>query len=125
MNTTKITRTLFGYIRLETDADNAIKVLKYLRDVDGKNTDDVIDALRIIENFDVFYEMMKKKFKDYIAPRKSENDLIRGRVIIDKIKLTKDKVKRVTIIFDKRVNEELIIKALKSLKIEYKLESEI
>ncbi len=125
MNTTKITRTLFGYIRLETDADNAIKVLKYLRDVDGKNTDDVIDALRIIENFDVFYEMMKKKFKDYIAPRKSENDLIRGRVIIDKIKLTKDKVKRVTIIFDKRVNEELITKALNSLKIEYKLESEI
>jgi len=125
MNTTKITRTLFGYIRLETDADNAIKVLKYLRDVDGKNTDDVIDALRIIENFDVFYEMMKKKFKDYIAPRKSENDLIRGRVVIDKIKLAKNEVKRVTIIFDKRVNEELIIKALKSLKIEYKLESEI
>ena len=125
MNTTKITRTLFGYIRLETDANNAIKVLKYLRDVDGKNTDDVIDALRIIENFDVFYEMMKKKFKDYIAPRKSENDLIRGRVVIDKIKLAKNEVKRVTIIFDKRVNEELIIKALKSLKIEYKLESEI
>jgi len=121
----KITKTLFGYIKLEVDADNALKLLKYLRDVSGKNTNDVVDALRIIENFDVFYEMMKKKFKDYIAPRKSENDLIRGKVIIDKIKLTKNNVKKVTIIFDKRVNEELVTKALESLNIEYELVSEI
>ncbi|MCD6279097.1 MAG: hypothetical protein J7J11_05400 [Desulfurococcales archaeon] len=121
----KITKTLFGYIKLEVDADNALKLLKYLRDVGGKNTNDVVDALRIIENFDVFYEMMKKKFKDYIAPRKSENDLIRGKVVIDKIKLTKNDVKKVTIIFDKRVDEELITKALESLNIEYELVSEI
>ncbi|MCD6084082.1 MAG: hypothetical protein J7J20_00920 [Desulfurococcales archaeon] len=121
----KITKTLFGYIKLEVDADNALKLLKYLRDVSGKNTNDVVDALRIIENFDVFYEMMKKKFKDYIAPRTSENDLIRGKVIIDKIKLTKNNVKKVTIIFDKRVNEELVTKALESLNIKYELVSEI
>jgi len=120
----KLTKTLFGYIRLETDAENAVKILNYLKSTSGRDTEDINDALRIIKNFDVFYEMMKKKFKDYIAPRKSEVDLIRGRVVIDKIRLSKDNVKKVTIIFDKRVTEELITKALEDLGIKYELESE-
>ena len=120
----KLTKTLFGYIRLETDAENAVKILNYLKSTGGRDTEDINDALRIIKNFDVFYEMMKKKFKDYIAPRKSEVDLIRGRVVIDKIRLSKDNVKKVTIIFDKRVTEELITKALEDLGIKYELESE-
>ncbi len=124
MATAKLTRTLFGYIRLETNAEDAVKVLNYLKNAGGRDTEDVNDALRIIKNFDVFYEMMKKKFKDYIAPRKSEVDLIRGRVVIDKIRLSKNDVKKVTIVFDKRVSEELITKALEDLGIKYELESE-
>ena len=124
MATAKLTRTLFGYIRLETDAEDAVKILNYLKNAGGRDTEDVNDALRIIKNFDVFYEMMKKKFKDYIAPRKSEVDLIRGRVVIDKIRLSKNDVKKVTIVFDKRVSEELITKALEDLGIKYELESE-
>ncbi|MCD6428179.1 MAG: hypothetical protein J7L12_01010 [Desulfurococcales archaeon] len=124
MITTKLTKTLFGYIRLETNVEDAVKILNYLKNAGGRDTEDVNDALRIIKNFDVFYEMMKKKFKDYIAPRKSEVDLIRGRVVIDKIRLSKNDVKKVTIIFDKRVGEELITKALEDLGIKYELESE-
>ncbi len=125
MTTTKLVKTLFGYIRLETCAEEAIKILNYLKSSGGRDTEDVNDALRIIKNFDVFYEMMKKKFKDYIAPRKSEVDLIRGRVTVDKIKLSKNGTKRVIIILDKRVSEELITKALEHLGIKYELESEV
>ena len=74
------------------------------------------EAFRIMRNFDAFYEMAKKKFKDYIVPSKSMNDMILGRVIVDKVKLVKEGEKRIVgIVFDRRVGEDVIMKALESL----------
>jgi len=124
LSTAKLTKSLFGYVILEIDVENAIKVLEYLKRIEGRDTEDLNDTLRIIKNFDAFYDIMKKKFKDYIAPRKSEADLLRGRVVIDKIKLVKNELKKVILIFDKRVSEEVVIGALKSLGIRYELKGE-
>ncbi len=118
----KLIKSFMGYLYLECDAETALKVLEYVREKLGRDTEDVNDSIRIIKNFEVFYEMARKKFKDYIAPKKSESDLIKGLVFVDKIKLSKSNGNRVVVlIFDKRVSEELIRSILDSLNIEYEV----
>lgn len=115
-------KSFMGYLFMRGPKDEVLKLLTYLRDNKGRNTEDVIDAIRIINNFNVFYEMAKKKFKDYISPRKNEGDLIRGLVTVDKIKLVKsEKGDEVVIIFDKRVSDELIIDSAKAVDIEVEI----
>ena len=115
-------KSFMGYLFMRGPKDEVLKLLTYLRDNKGRNTEDVIDAIRIINNFNVFYEMAKKKFKDYISPRKNEGDLIRGLVTVDKIKLVKsEKGDEVVIIFDKRVSDELIIDSAKAVGIEVEI----
>jgi len=77
---------------------------------------DVMEALRIVRNFDEFYEFQEKKFKDYLVPDKDINDMIRGAVVVDSLKLIKrGDVKEVLVTFDRRVSEEVIAEALKDL----------
>jgi len=104
------------YKSVELDVEEAEKLVKYVVDRLGIEPNDVNEFFRIIRNFDAFYEVMKKKFKDYLVPAKSMNDMILGRVIIDKVKLIKEGgKKRVVIVFDKRVPEDIIIEGLKEL----------
>ncbi len=115
-------KSFMGYLFMRGPKDEVLKLLTYLRDNKGRSTEDVIDTIRIINNFNVFYEMARKKFKDYISPRKNEGDLIRGLVTIDKIKLVKsEKGDEVIIIFDKRVNDELIVNSAKALGVEIEI----
>jgi hypothetical protein len=77
---------------------------------------DVMEALRIVRNFDEFYEFQEKKFKDYLVPDKDISDMIRGAVVVDSLKLIKrGDVKEVLVTFDRRVSEEVIAEALKDL----------
>lgn len=70
-------------------------------------TADLEDTLRILRNFDAYYNMLRKKFKEYITPRKSERDLILGKVIVDKIRLRVESGQKiVSIVFDKKINQE-------------------
>jgi len=79
-------------------------------------TEDLLEALRYIRNFDEFYSFMKKKFKDFITPPKSSKDLILGRVVIDKIKLYKiNDERRVVIVFDRRVDLDFIKELLENI----------
>jgi len=118
--TVKLVKSFMGYLYLECDVETALKVLEYAKGKLGRDTEDVNDSIRIVKNFDVFYEMARKKFKDYIAPKKNESDLIRGLVFIDKIKLSKSNGnKLVVLIFDKRVSEELVKNILNDLNIKY------
>lgn len=111
-----------GYIHLELNLENALRLLKHLREKKGSR-EDIEDSIRILENFDVFYEYIRKKYKEYIAPRKNEVDMLAGRVTIDKIKLEVDGLKRVTIVFDKRVNAEEVIEVLKDSGLELEFEA--
>ncbi|MGC9071178.1 MAG: hypothetical protein ACP5HK_00555 [Acidilobus sp.] len=83
---------------------------------------DVIEALRIVRNFDEFYEFQEKKFKDYVVPDKDIGDMIRGAVVVDSLKLIRrDSEKEVTVTFDRRVSEDVIIAVLKDLGYEVNL----
>jgi len=104
------------YKTVELELSEAEKLLKKVTELLGFESQDVNEAFRIMRNFDAFYEMARKKFKDYIVPSKSMNDMILGRVIVDKVKLVKEGDKRIVgIVFDRRVSEDVIVKALESL----------
>lgn len=114
-----MSKVLGNYVAVELEAEHAPEFLEALRDHLGRGGDDVQDAIRMIKNFDVFYEFMIKKFKEYLVPKKELSDLIRGNVIVDKLKLIKaNDQKRVQIVFDRSVKEEEVIEVLRNLGFE-------
>ncbi|MEM2626808.1 MAG: hypothetical protein QW775_00955, partial [Ignisphaera sp.] len=77
--------------------------------------------IRMIEHFETFYDMMRRKFKEYLTPRKDIGDILKKRVLIDKIKLLKrDGNRFVEIIFDKSIGVEEVLNILKNNSIEVK-----
>lgn len=110
------------YKSVELSPEEAEKLVRFIVDKLGIEPNDVNEFFRILRNFDAFYEMMKKKFKDYIVPAKSMNDMILGRVVVDKVKLIKEGGKRkVVVVFDKRVPEDIIVEGLKELGYEVEI----
>ncbi|MCE4604327.1 MAG: hypothetical protein F7B20_05105 [Aeropyrum sp.] len=104
------------YKYVELEAGDAEALLREVTSILGFESQDVSETFRIIRNFDAFYDMAKKKFKDYIVPSKSMNDMILGRVIVDKVRLAREGEKKVVgVYFDRRVSEDVIAKALESL----------
>ncbi|PUA32876.1 MAG: hypothetical protein B7O98_05435 [Zestosphaera tikiterensis] len=66
--------------------------------------------------------MMRRKFKEYLAPKKNEADLISGRVFVDKVKLYIDRnVKKASIILDRRVDLNSLLDILKKAGLTYEI----
>ena len=113
------------YRHVTLPVDEARELLNIIAEKLGKRTNDIDEAQRYIANFDVFYEMMKKKFKDSLAPPKSVDDMIRGNIVVDRVILAKEGDKRiVTIVFDRRVPLDSIEEALKDLGYEVEINRE-
>ena len=110
------------YKSVKLPRDDAELLLNVLTDLLGKSTNDLQETLRYIRNFDEFFEYMRKKFKDYLAPPHRADDYIRGEAVIDKIKLIKENnEKYVLIVFDRRVKEDIISDALRRLGYEVEI----
>lgn len=110
------------YKSVKLPKDEAEKLLQTLTEILGKKPNDIQETLRYIKNFDEFFEYMRKKFKDYLAPPHRADDYIKGEAIVDKVKLLKkNNEKYVMIIFDRRVKEDLIRKALEQLGYEVEI----
>ncbi len=104
------------YKSVELTLEEADKLLSYISKQLGYESQDLEETYRVIRNFDAFYDMARKKYKDYIVPSKSLDDMIRGTVIVDKLKLVKEgEVRKVIVTFDRRVKEEVIVEALRKL----------
>jgi uridine kinase len=115
-NKVKLVR-YFGYLYLEAEVSTALKILKAFREKRGSR-EDIEDSIRILENFDAYYELMRKKYKEFIAPRKNEADMLSGVVTVDKIKLEHDGRRLATVVFDKRVRPEEVADIIKELNLE-------
>ncbi len=112
-----------NYRSVRLELNDAIELLKRVVSLRGIKTKDVNESFRILNNFDEFYEFQKKKFKDYVTPDKDVSDMIRGAVVVDNLKLIKENNKKIVVItFDRRLKEELIIKALNDMGYEVKIE---
>ncbi len=99
-----------GYVVIEGVLTEVYPVLEKIAGELGL-TEDIEDTLRILRNFDAHYSSLRRKFKEYITPRKNERDLLLGKVIVDKIKLrVENNQKIVAVVFDKRVNPERILR---------------
>lgn len=104
------------YKSVELTVEEAEKLLKEIVSTLGGESQDLEETYRVLRNYDMFYELAKKKYKDYIVPSKSLNDMIKGTVVIDRIKLIKEgETKKVVLTFDRRVKEEAIVATLQKL----------
>jgi hypothetical protein len=104
------------YKSVKLPREEAIELLEKISEILGKTPNDIQETLRYLKNFDEFYEYMRKKFKDYLAPPHRADDYIKGEAIVDKVKLIKEDGKPyVTIIFDRRVPVDILVNALKAL----------
>jgi hypothetical protein len=104
------------YKSVELTLEEAEKILSDISKQLGYESQDLEEAYRVLRNYDAFYDMARRKYKDYITPSKSLNDMIRGTVVVDRLKLVKEGDQRKVIItFDRRVKEELVVEALKKL----------
>ncbi|MCS7110745.1 MAG: hypothetical protein N3D82_05560 [Ignisphaera sp.] len=104
------------YVAIEVKVEDAVDIINALKKALNKGGDDVSDTIRMIQYFDVFYNIMHKKFKEYLTPRKDVSDLIKGNVLIDRIRLIKkDSGKYVIIVFDKSVSKETLVNTLINL----------
>ncbi len=121
----RITEIIGQYVAVEIDAEGALKLLNELHNMTGKGGEDLSDAIRMIKNFDAFYEFMRKKFKDYLTPKKNLSEMIKGMVLVDKLKLVKrDGDKFVVIIFDRSIDRSVVEEALKRLGYSYETETQ-
>ncbi len=103
------------YKHVDLPLERAIEFLERLAEL--RDSPDIAESLRYLRNFDEFYEYMRKKFKDYIAPPHRPEDYIRGRATVDKLKLYvgDNGEKRVTIILDRRVKLEDVKRVLEGM----------
>ncbi|MCS7107012.1 MAG: hypothetical protein NZ902_02780 [Acidilobaceae archaeon] len=104
------------YKSVELSVEEAERVLMEISRAMGTESQDLEETYRVLRNFESFYDMAKRKYKDYIVPSKSLNDMIRGTVIVDRLKLIKEgEERRIVITFDRRVREEVLSEALAKL----------
>jgi len=107
------------YKSVELTLDEAEKLLFEVSRLIGYESQDLEEAYRVLRNFDSFYDIARKKYKDYIVLSKSLNDMIRGAVIVDRLRLIKEgDTRKVIVTFDRRVKEDIIREALKKLGFE-------
>ncbi|MCD6324458.1 MAG: hypothetical protein J7L55_05070 [Desulfurococcales archaeon] len=120
----KVVKTLYGYLYMDAPVDEALKVLEAVK-ASGRSSEDLEDSIRILKNFSVFYDMLRRKFKEYLAPKKNERDLIYGNVVVEKLRLyRKDGEGRVVVVFDKRFPEGELKEILDGLGMTYEYGSE-
>lgn len=115
----KVFKILGDYVAVEVPLEYAINVVNILRDGLKRGGEDVKDTIRMIEHFDTFYDLMKRKFKEYLTPRKDISDIIKKKVLIDKVKLIKrDDGKFIEIVLDKSITIDDVLNILVSNGIE-------
>jgi len=113
----KIQLDLAKYRIVKLTSHDALELLRLMESEDSGN--EIHEAKRIVENFNVFYDMMKKKQRDYIPLPHDYSDLLRGKVSIDKIKLEKSEGQNtVVLIFDRRYPIEKLERMLRKIGFE-------
>jgi hypothetical protein len=117
LKTAKIQLDLAKYRIIRLPIKEALELLRLMESESGGA--EVTEAIRIVENFSVFYEMLNKKQRDYIPLPHDYSDLIRGRVSIDKIRLEKSGDQDIVVlVFDRRYPMEKLEEMLRKIGFE-------
>lgn len=109
-----VTGDLYGYPYVECSVEQGLLILKKISEKLDFSSEDLNDSIRILNSYEEFYSYARRKGKEFIVPSKRESDFIKGRVVVDKIKpIDKD---RVMIIFERRVNRDLLNEVISEIK---------
>ncbi len=115
MSSVKIILDLANSPHVILKRDEALELFECLYDETGGSRD-LEESIRIVESFDEFLRVLKKKFEEYITPQKDQREVITGKAIVHKLKLFKENDKeQVEIIFDRRFNIEYLKKCLNTM----------
>jgi len=112
-----IVKVIIGnYKYVEIPIEEAESLLQALLENFPNKEKDIKEVARIIRNFDVFYEIARKKFKNYILIPHDTSDMLRGAVLFDKVKLVSDEEgKKIGLFFDRSISVDDVVRVLKSL----------
>ncbi len=108
---------LGNYKYVELPLEDSEEFLQILSKRFPNKDRDIKEVLRIIRNFDVFYEIARKKFKNYILIPHDTSDMLKKTVLFDKVKLLigENGRKKVGLIFDRSIPLENVMKVLEEL----------
>ena len=124
MKTVKILIDGGKYKWVSLPKEDALKLLELIETEINASPRDLQETMRYLRHFDEFYREMQKRFKDFIAPSHSISDMIKGVVVVDKVSLKKEGDKDIaTIVFDRRIPKEMLVKLLENMG--YKVEIEV
>jgi len=117
MAKTIIVKVIIGnYKYVEIPIEEAESLLQTLLENFPNKEKDIKEVARIVRNFDVFYEIARKKFKNYILIPHDTSDMLRGAVLFDKVKLVSDEEgKKIGLFFDRSISVNNVVRVLKSL----------
>ena len=112
-----IVKVIIGnYKYVEIPVEEAESLLQTLLEDFPNKEKDIKEVARIVRNFDVFYEIARKKFKNYILIPHDTSDMLRGAVLFDKVKLASDEEgKKIGLFFDRNISVDDVVRVLKSL----------
>lgn len=103
------------YLHVKLDREKALEFIDSIISKHGI-TRDLEETRRVIENFDEFYSIARRKSDGYLIIQKDSGDVVRGRVVVHKIRLIiEGNVKTVELIIDRRVPRELIETCLREI----------
>ncbi len=108
---------LGNYKYIEIPLEDSEEFLRMLSKRFPSKNKDIKEVLRIIRNFDVFYDIARKKFKNYILIPHDSSDMLKGTILFDKVKLLigENGRKKVGLIFDRSISLENVMKVLEEL----------
>jgi len=98
----KILMDLGKYPHITLEQKHALKILECLGN-EYFSSRDLAESIRIIENFDEFYRVVKRKFEEYLTPSKDQKEVLSGKTIVHKLRLFRvNDTNYVELVFDRR-----------------------
>jgi len=98
----KILMDLGRYPHITLEQKHAVELLECLS-TEYYSSRDLVESIRIIENFDEFYRIVKRKFEEYLTPSKDQKEVLSGKSIVHKLRLFRvNGTNYVELIFDRR-----------------------
>ncbi|MEM2077645.1 MAG: hypothetical protein QXH45_00025 [Thermosphaera sp.] len=97
--------------------EDALRLLTAIKEARG-STRDLTEAVRIVASFDEYYSYSRRKFEDYIFLPKDPRESLEGRTVLQKLRLMRNGGESVEIVFDRRMDLNAIVEALKTIGFE-------
>ena len=114
-----------GYKVVRLPVNDALRLLDVIEDMVGFTSDDLAEARRVFSRPKVFLDLMRRRQKEYLPLPHRVEDMIRGRIVLDKVGLrdTPNGIEAI-LVFDRRFELDRVVNALEELGYNVKVERE-